>query len=65
MDAAEAAEAAANPTPYYADGKPAEVIEQATSEASAAEAVATEQPAADASGELAARPAETSDDAAP
>jgi len=65
MEAAEAAEAAANPTPYTADGKPAEVIEQATFEASAAEAVATEQPVADASGELVERPAETSDDAAP
>jgi N utilization substance protein A len=29
LAAAEAAEAAANPSPYYADGKPAEVIEQA------------------------------------
>jgi N utilization substance protein A len=65
MEAAEAAEAAANPTPYYADGEPAEVIEQAPSEASAAEAVTAEEPVAGASGEVAERPAETSDDAAP
>jgi N utilization substance protein A len=63
MAAAEAAEAAATATPYYADGKPAEVIEQAASETSVAEAVATAQPAADASGQSAAQPAETSDDA--
>jgi transcription termination/antitermination protein NusA len=63
MDAADAAEAAAKATPYYADGKPAEVIEQAASEASVAEAVATGQPAADASAQPAAQPAETSDDA--
>ena len=58
MEAAEAAEAAASPTPYYADGKPAEVIEQATPEATAPEAVAADQPAGDdgASGELADRP---------
>jgi N utilization substance protein A len=63
MAAAEVAEAAATATPYYADGKPAEVIEQAASEPSVAEAVATTQPAADASAQSAAQTAETSDDA--
>ncbi len=63
MEAAEAAEAAAKATPYYADGKPAEVIEEAASDASAAEAVATGEPAADAAGQSEAPPAETSDDA--
>ncbi len=45
LEAAEAAEAAAKPTAYYADGKPAEVIEQGTAEAAApaaAEATAAE-----------------------
>jgi transcription termination/antitermination protein NusA len=65
MEAAEAAEAAVSPTPYYADGKPAEVIEQAASEAGAPEAVAADQPAVAASGEVVERPAETSDDATP
>jgi transcription termination/antitermination protein NusA len=65
MDAADAAEAEAKATPYYADGKPAEVIEQATSETGAADVVATEPSAADSSGEVPAQPAETSDDAAP
>ena len=65
LDAAEAAEAAASATPYYADGKPAEVIEQATSEASAVEVVVADQSAADGSAQLAAPQGETSDDAAP
>ena len=64
MEAAEAAEAAAAPSPYYADGKPAEVIEQAASESAAVETAAADQPAADSPGEPAERPAETSDDAA-
>jgi N utilization substance protein A len=54
--AAEAAEATAAPSPYYADGKPAEVIEQAAPESNGdAQSVA---------GEPADHPAESSDDAA-
>ncbi len=70
LEAAEAAEAASNPSAYYADGKPAEVIEQAANESSAAEiapsdqhpggdhtaASPTEQPTTE-------QPMETSDDA--
>jgi transcription termination/antitermination protein NusA len=52
LEAAEAAEAKATPSPYYADGKPAEVIEQASAEP-AADAVVPVEP-----------PAESSDDAA-
>ncbi len=63
LDAAEAAEAAAKATPYYADGKPAEVIEQAASETGVAEAVATAQPAADAAADPSAQTTEASDDA--
>jgi N utilization substance protein A len=63
IEAADAAEAAATATPYTADGKPAEVIEQATSAANAAEAAASKRPAADASAEAAAPHGETSDTA--
>jgi transcription termination/antitermination protein NusA len=62
MEAAEAAEAAANPAPYYADGKSAEEIEKASSEKPVSDAAADEQSGAS-SGEKKDRPAETSDDA--
>jgi N utilization substance protein A len=63
LDAAETAEAEAKATPYYADGKPAEVIEQAASETSVTEVVATAEPAADASAPSSAQATEASDDA--
>jgi N utilization substance protein A len=65
LEAAEAAEAAASPSPYYADGKPAEVIEQAAPDSAAAAVAPSDQQAGD--GDAAAMPAEspteTSDDA--
>jgi transcription termination/antitermination protein NusA len=64
LEAAEAAEAAAQPAPYYADGRPAEEIESAP-ETTIPEAIGAGQPAAEnASGDMAERSAETSDDAA-
>jgi len=54
LEAAEAAEAAAAPSAYYADGKPAEAIEQADETGTAASE----------SSESLDRPAESSDDAA-
>jgi transcription termination/antitermination protein NusA len=65
MEAAEAAEAAASPSAYYADGKPAEMIEQAAPGSAVAESAPSAPQGAD--GEAAAAPAEspteTSDDA--
>ena len=65
LEAAEAAEAAASPSAYYADGKPAEVIEQAAPESAVAAVAPTDQQAGD--GDAAAgpveSPTETSDDA--
>jgi transcription termination/antitermination protein NusA len=65
LEAAEAAEAAASPSAYYADGKPAEMIEQAAAEPAVAAVAPTDQQAGD--GQSAAAPVEspteTSDDA--
>jgi transcription termination/antitermination protein NusA len=63
LEAAEAAEAAANPTPYYADGMSAEEIEKANAEKSALEAGEAGPQGGGASGETKDRPLETSDDA--
>ncbi len=77
LQAAEAAEAAASQSAYYADGKPAEVIEQAPAgtaaaepapaEAAVAEPVPADPPAAgdQPAGVPPEPPVETSDDAAP
>ncbi len=63
LEAAEAAEAAAKPTPYTADGKPAEVIEQAAPDAPTADIPAADAAAGDASVVSPPNTAETSDDA--
>lgn len=63
LDAAEAAEAASKPTPYMADGKPAEVIEQTPADAPAADSHVADAAADDASDDSPPNIAETSDDA--
>ncbi len=73
LEAAEAAEAAASPSAYYADGKPAEVIEQAAEPTEQSVALPTGAEPLSATGaadpnvdatEPVERPAESSDDAA-
>jgi transcription termination/antitermination protein NusA len=66
LEAAEAAEAAAAQSAYYADGKPAEVIEQAAAEPIGVEPLSNTDAAGNGSAvsESIERPAESSDDAA-
>ena len=64
LEAAEEAEAAAQASAYYADGKPAEIIEQAGTEPTPGAQTADQEAAeAQVAVELADRTAETSDDA--
>jgi transcription termination/antitermination protein NusA len=63
LEAAEAAEAVAEQSAYYADGKPAEVIEQAAAESPAPTSEKV-TPEPNGESESAKRPAESSDDAA-
>jgi transcription termination/antitermination protein NusA len=64
LEAAEAAETETTPPAYYADGKSADVIEQAAPEAAVTETVPPASSGTDDADEPSQRPTETSDDAA-